>query len=239
LLTLEEIKKKVRDRYTEIESPLLQSIQGRKILDLGCKIGTITHTIGKANPQSQVIGVDYFSSHIDIAKALYLDENNIRFMNMNAYELKFEDGFFDCICMLEIVEHLNHPVRALREVNRALCQNGSLIISTNNVYHSRYIIKYLLSLLIPNYHPRRMDHGGCEEWFPHIYCWDLGTLYTLMTQYGFEYERHFFIGNFLFVSTHRMVKIIDRMLGMLLPIFKSIMVLKLRKIREVEEEKTF
>jgi ubiquinone/menaquinone biosynthesis C-methylase UbiE len=99
MLTLVEINAKIETGYMEIEPSLLESVQGENILDLGCKIGVISAKIDLANPQSHVVGVDYFSTYIDIARELYKNASNIKFLPMNAYELKFEEGFFDCVCM--------------------------------------------------------------------------------------------------------------------------------------------
>jgi len=239
MLSLEEIIAKIEDGYMEVDSSLLESVQGEKILDLGCKIGVISSKIAQRNPQSHVVGVDYFPAYIDIARVVYKNRQNTTFLPMNAYDLKFEDGFFDCVCMFEVIEHLNNPVKALREVNRVLRKDGSFIISTNNVYYARFIAKYVLSLVTTQYRLRKMDHGACEEWFRHIYCWDLETFYTLMSEYGFEHEDHFFLGNLLFTSKNSFVRCFDKSLGYLFPIFRSVMVLKLRKIFELEQEKAF
>lgn len=239
MLTLDEINAKIETGYMEIEPSLLESVHGENILDLGCKIGVISSKIALANPQSHVVGVDYFSTYIDIARELYKNASNIKFLPMNAYELKFEEGFFDCVCMFEVIEHLNNPTKALTEVNRVLREDGSLIISTNNVYYGRFIAKYILSLFTPHYRPRKMDHGACEEWFRHIYCWDLETFYTLMAEYGFEYEGHFFVGNLLFSSKNVFLRLLDNLFGYFFPVFKSVLVLKLRKVYAPDEGKTF
>ena len=36
----------------------------------------------------------------------------------SAYELPFEDGSFDCVCALEVLEHLERPGEALAEMAR-------------------------------------------------------------------------------------------------------------------------
>lgn len=239
MLTIDEINAKIESGYMEIESSLLESVQGEKILDIGCKIGVISSKIALTNPQSHVVGVDYLPTHIDIAKELYKNAKNITFFPMNAYELEFDDGFFDCVCMFEVIEHLTNPTKALREINRIFRKAGSFIVSTNNVYYARFIAKYILSLFAKNYRPRKMDHGAFEEWFRHIYCWDLETFYTLMSEYGFEYDGHFFVGSSLFTSNNSFVRSLDKLFGYLFPICKSVMVLKLHKIHSLGEEKTF
>lgn len=58
-------------------------------------------------------------------------------------KLPFEDGAFENILFLEILEHLRiDPLFTLREINRVLAKNGTMILSTPNLYSLKKIINF-------------------------------------------------------------------------------------------------
>lgn len=101
-----------------------ESIKGRsfkRILDVGCAGGNMTDRIYKMFPGSKVIGVDVYKDAIDYARKKY---PNIKFMVADAHKLPFKDDSFDLIICYETIEHLVNPLRALREIRRAVARNG-------------------------------------------------------------------------------------------------------------------
>ena len=66
--------------------------------------------------------------------------------------LKFEDGSFENIVSLEVLEYINTPEKAIKEIHRVLSDGGSLILSVPFMYafhddQLRYTENYLKSLL--------------------------------------------------------------------------------------------
>lgn len=51
----------------------------------------------------------------------------LTFSSASAYALPFEDGSFDCVCALEVLEHLERPDDALIEMARVA--SSSLVLS--------------------------------------------------------------------------------------------------------------
>ncbi len=47
-----------------------------------------------------------------------------------AEQMPFEDGAFRAALLLDVIEHLRNPVRALREIHRCLAQDGALLVAT-------------------------------------------------------------------------------------------------------------
>ncbi|QJD31193.1 methyltransferase domain-containing protein [Methylococcus geothermalis] len=45
-------------------------------------------------------------------------------------QLPFRDGFFDCVLLTEVLEHIPEPVQALEECRRVLKENGKLFLTT-------------------------------------------------------------------------------------------------------------
>jgi len=63
-------------------------------------------------------------------------------MDIENSELAFEDGFFDHIILLNVLEHMVEPKQVLINLKRHLSGNGSLIYSVPNIvnWHSRMTI---------------------------------------------------------------------------------------------------
>ena len=51
-------------------------------------------------------------------------------VNTDIFNANYENNFFDTILMFHVLEHLDDPVKTLKEIRRILKPNGKLIIST-------------------------------------------------------------------------------------------------------------
>lgn len=49
---------------------------------------------------------------------------------MDIHKLSFYDKKFDCIFMLEVLEHVQNPFQAIKEISRILEKDGHVILST-------------------------------------------------------------------------------------------------------------
>lgn len=125
-LPLEEIRRLVKDgKYMRVNQNIIDMITEGRVLDLGCGIGNFSYQLATKYRSAKVTGVDYADYSIEIAAALYKDTPNLSFALMDATSLKFQDHIFDTVCFLEVIEHLGDPVRALKEINRVLKQEGN------------------------------------------------------------------------------------------------------------------
>ena len=53
-------------------------------------------------------------------------------------------GQLDCVCAIEVLEHMENPLQALRNFRSLLKPGGLLVVSTPNVSHPRSRLKFLL-----------------------------------------------------------------------------------------------
>jgi len=97
-----------------------------KILDIGAGAGFIEEYLIR-NKNIQIYANDF--SDISIEKLKKKFKGN--FEKQSIYNLKYPNNFFDCIFILEILEHIppSKVFTVLRDVKKILCRNGSLIVS--------------------------------------------------------------------------------------------------------------
>ncbi len=103
---------------------------GQRILDVGCWGGESLKVIGAADRFKEVYGVDVIEESVQRARA-----NGLKafVVDLNKDPLPFETGFFDCVLLLDVLEHLVDPYESLSEVTRVIKQNGFVIICAPNV----------------------------------------------------------------------------------------------------------
>ncbi len=145
---------------------------GKKVLDIGCRWGHITYDIAKKG--NEVIGIDFVPEFIEEAKKIHGDK--VKFMVMDAYDLKFKDKSFDAVFLGETFEHLIDPRKALKEIRRVLKDNGALIITTPNFASFRNRIKTFLGY-------------QNDDFYLHIKVCTKETLENLLKGAGFKIEK--------------------------------------------------
>lgn len=100
------------------------NLRAGRILDIGC--GSLPYFLSHTSFKEK-FAVDQLNPHPSVQNVTWhtLDLNH-------GAKLPFDDGFFDVVTMLAVVEHLNPSGLAalLREVNRVLRPGGQLVITT-------------------------------------------------------------------------------------------------------------
>ena len=175
--------------------------EAAKYADIGCYFGYFTRKVVESFPHLQCFGIDYFPDNIRIANLLH--ENGVKYLEMSVYDLDFPDQYFDFITFQEVIEHIDRPVDAVREINRVLKSGGYLIISTPNAVAFPNIIYNIFReyrnfyLRFANRSPKVPHEIFFEnvEWNRHIYAWSVNTLSTLLLSNGFEYVEHRMVAN--------------------------------------------
>lgn len=96
-----------------------------KILDIGCAAGGTLFSLAK---WGDVWGLDISAEAIALCRTWGIAQD--RLVQGDAEQMtEFEDKTFDLVTAVEILEHLEHPERALREAWRILKPGGLFIIS--------------------------------------------------------------------------------------------------------------
>jgi len=100
--------------------------QGMSLLDCGCGPGTITIGIAETVAPGRVVGIDLYEPRLEQARALAAERgaNNLSFQVASVYELPFEDDTFDAAFENEMLEHIDDPEKAAREIHRVVRPGG-------------------------------------------------------------------------------------------------------------------
>jgi len=102
-----------------------------RILDIGTGKGVYIYLISRRYPHVNFVGIDINEKNIAQAKDI-IQEENVELVVMNAERLMFKDDTFDVALMIEVLEHIPHPEKAIKEVYRVLKPGGKLIITAPN-----------------------------------------------------------------------------------------------------------
>lgn len=105
---------------------------GMRVLDVGP--GNGTYTLGAAErlgSEGQLIAIDIEPKIINrLQKRIELEGiANIDARVADAYELPFEDSYFDLIYMITVINEIPDIPRALKEFHRVLKSSGKLVFS--------------------------------------------------------------------------------------------------------------
>ena len=95
----------------------------KNILDVGCGEGITLEKIIRRFPDRNVLGIDYEEEKVEVCR-----EHHLPAHQGSAYSLELEDRSWDCCLLLEVIEHLEEPEKALREIHRILRKGGLLLL---------------------------------------------------------------------------------------------------------------
>ncbi len=103
-------------RFLATIDAVVLELRPETILDVGCGEGVVTRRLAQVSGASTV-GVDLDTDTLSEQWHRHAGDR-VSFQAASAYELPFDDGSFDCVCALEVLEHLERPRDALAELVR-------------------------------------------------------------------------------------------------------------------------
>jgi len=135
----------------------------RRILDIGCGIGSYTYLIDSKN----CFAIDVDINALKTAKRYC---SNSEFIQASVLHLPFREENFDLVVMWEVIEYIEKETErnAIQEIHRILIQGGSLLLSAPNGH-------FIYDIMDPDhFFLRRQRHFELEK------------LKNLITESGFS-----------------------------------------------------
>lgn len=118
------------DRY-DVTAAL---VQGDYVLDVGCGQGLLIKLLRERKNIYEIVGIDISLNELCNAEEMLdrLIDNNTGVEQMDAEQIKFEDGYFNTVVLGQTLEHVRYPDRAADEALRVLRPGGRLIVNVPN-----------------------------------------------------------------------------------------------------------
>ncbi len=149
------VHQEVRDRYYGCGLVLPESLEGLRVLDLGCGAGRDVYVLAKlVGASGSVVGVDMTPAQLEVAKAhrdwhmnaYGFERPNVEFIEANIERLDeaaLESGSFDLIVSNCVINLAVDKAAVLRSAHRLLSPGGEMYFS--DIYADRRIPAELVS----------------------------------------------------------------------------------------------
>jgi 2-polyprenyl-3-methyl-5-hydroxy-6-metoxy-1,4-benzoquinol methylase len=108
------------------------------ILDVGCGEGVVTERLATATGAS-VMGVDLGTEELQ-GHWRRREGERLSFRPGSAYDLPFPDDSFECVCALEVLEHLARPRDALAELCRVAGRALLLSVPREPIWRAAHLL---------------------------------------------------------------------------------------------------
>ena len=103
---------------------------GSRVLEAGCGVGAQTVTLARHSRGASIISIDFSETSLDQARRAVDAANitNVTFLRADVFHLPFPPESFDHVFVCFLLEHLTHPVVALRALKRLLRPRGTITV---------------------------------------------------------------------------------------------------------------
>lgn len=134
----------------------LLTVTGDSILDVGAGEGMMTAQLASRVPGREIVAIEYEAEGCAEFRSRYPD---LRVVKGSAYNLPYPDDSFDLLTCFEVLEHLDDPEQALREMRRVARRHVVLTVPFEPFYRMGNMARgrYMTSL---GNTPGHINHWG-------------------------------------------------------------------------------
>jgi len=168
-----------KHRTQQVLELIPQFLGEGKVLDVGTGAGNLAHGLKEQ-------GYEVSALDIDPSVCKHPDVEVTRGDIMEG--LPYEDGSFDLVTALEVIEHMEDPFKAVREFHRVLKPGGLLLLTTPNYGNIEKRVYYLYTGSLPHaltYEPSPPERGRAHH---HVAPLSIQRLMYLLETNGFKVE---------------------------------------------------
>lgn len=109
------LKKFFINNFFKVILGLVSGLKIESVLDVGCGEGFTLKKLREKKTGKKFTGVDSSKEAIEIGKK---ENPDLNLQIGDIYDLKFKDKSFDLVISTEVLEHLEDPERAIKELKR-------------------------------------------------------------------------------------------------------------------------
>ncbi|HEY8457639.1 MAG TPA: methyltransferase domain-containing protein [Actinopolymorphaceae bacterium] len=147
---------------------------GMSLLDVGCGPGTLTADLAARVAPGRVTAVEVTEEVLDLARAEAEARGvtTIDFVVGDVHRLQFPDGRFDVVHAHQVLQHVAHPVQALREMRR-VCVPGGVVAARDSDYAGFVWFPRIpeLDIWLDLYRTVARSNGGEPDAGRHLLSW--------------------------------------------------------------------
>lgn len=224
-----------RNRYLKMIEAVLLLSRSDKILDIGvgfCYLAKFFKLQGY-----EIFAIDFFYG--DLPK-IRCEQNHIPFFSLNIEvdDLPFEIEFFDVIILGQVIEHFTYsPLIPLRKIKKALKKDGTLILTTPNIFRVFELLKILSGYnlfynLISPYQQKPIWYKGKRFYYRHNKLYSMKELKQIVVQAGFRIVSSGLVNEGISLKDNPIkffLKFFFSPLTLLIPQFKDILLIVAQK----------
>jgi 2-polyprenyl-3-methyl-5-hydroxy-6-metoxy-1,4-benzoquinol methylase len=155
--TSNPVVRRLIDRFYARLGAIVDEIGPASALDAGCGEGETLARLGASLPE-RISAVDISPEAVDFT-ARRFPQADVRCESV--YELPFEDGSFELVICLEVLEHLGDPLAALGELSRVSSSEIVLSVPHEPWFRGGSLLrgKYVRTL---GNHPEHINHWSAR-----------------------------------------------------------------------------
>jgi len=124
-----------RDRFTAALAAVAPRLPVQaSLLELGAGDGRIGYSLLEERPDiARVVLSDFSEPRVQGLSRSFQDDPRVEVAQLDAEHVDYEEGSFDAILMVALIEHLLDPLRAMIRIRALLKPRGFVYIDTPNI----------------------------------------------------------------------------------------------------------